>query len=63
MDETTKIQLTNLRLGGTMLVWWESKTKVDLVQHGTIISSWDEFTVAIRKQFYPLNCVEIAIME
>jgi hypothetical protein len=63
VEDTTKIQLATLCLGGTTLIWWESKTKVDLVQHGTIISSWDEFTVAIRKQFYPLAYVQKTIME
>jgi hypothetical protein len=63
MDDTAKIQLATLRLGGTTLIWWESKTQVDLIQQGKVISSWDEFTVAIRKQFYPLAYVQTAIME
>jgi hypothetical protein len=45
------------------LIWWESKTQVDLVQQGKVISSWDEFTAAIRKQFYPLAYVQTAIIE
>jgi hypothetical protein len=32
MDDTAKIQLDTLLLGGTTLIWWESKTQVDLVQ-------------------------------
>jgi hypothetical protein len=55
--------LATLRLGRTTLIWWESKTQVDLVQHGTLISSWDEFVVAIRKQFYPLAYVQTTMME
>jgi hypothetical protein len=63
MDDTAKIQLATLCLGGTTLIWWESKTQVDLVQQGKVISSWDEFTVAIRKQFYPLAYVQTAIID
>jgi hypothetical protein len=55
MDDTAKIQLASLRLSGTTLIWWESKMQVDLVQKGKVISSWDKFTKAIRKQFYPLG--------
>jgi hypothetical protein len=51
MDDTAKIQLATLHLGGTTLIWWESKTQVDLIQQGKVISSWDEFTTAIRKNF------------
>jgi hypothetical protein len=54
MDEATRIQLDSLQLSGTTLIWWESKMQVDLVQKGKVISSWDKFTKAIRKQFYPL---------
>jgi hypothetical protein len=63
MYDTAKIQLDTLLLDSTTLIWWESKTQVDLVLHGTIISSWDEFIVAIRKQFYPLAYVQTTIME
>jgi hypothetical protein len=49
MDEAAKIKLATLCLDSTMLIWRESKTQVDLVQQGTIISSWDEFTAAIGK--------------
>jgi hypothetical protein len=63
MDDTTKIQLDTLRLGGTTLIWWESKTQIDLIQHGKIISSWDEFTVALRKQFYPLAYMQTTIID
>jgi hypothetical protein len=62
MDDTSKKQLGTLRLGGTTLIWWESKTKFDLIQQVTIISSWEEFTGAIRKQFYPLAYVQTTIM-
>ena len=49
-----KIQLETLHLGSTTLVWWESRTQDDLVQHGKIISTWIIFTATLRKQFYPL---------
>jgi hypothetical protein len=62
LDETTKIQLATLRLGGTTLVWWESKTKTNIIQQGKIISSWDEFIVALRKQFYPLAYMQTSII-
>jgi hypothetical protein len=51
IKDTSKIQLATLRLSDTTLIWWESQTQVDLIQHGKIISSWIEFTVALRKNF------------
>jgi hypothetical protein len=62
MDETEKIQLAALRLSGTTLIWWEIKTQVELVQKGKVISSWDKFTKAIRKQFYPLAYTQMTII-
>jgi len=49
VDENDKIQLATLLLGGITLIWWESKTQVDLKQKGKFISSWDEFISALRK--------------
>jgi hypothetical protein len=63
MDDTTKIQLVSLQLSGTTLIWWGSKTQVDLVQNGKVISSWDKFTKATRKQFYPLSYTQTTIIE
>jgi len=57
-----KIQLAILRLGGTALVWWEGKTQADLKKHGKIISTWNEFVSAIKKQFYPLAYMQQAMM-
>ena len=54
-DDYAKIQLATLRLGGTTLIWWESKTKLDLQRKCKIIFSWSMFTKALRKQFYPLG--------
>jgi hypothetical protein len=63
MDDTAKIQLVVLRLSGTTLIWWESKTQVDIVQNGKLISSWDKFTKAIRKEFYPLVYTQMTNIE
>ena len=30
VDDETKIQLSSLKLGGTTLIWWESRTRDDL---------------------------------
>jgi len=34
-----KIQLANLFVGGTALVWWEGRTQDDLKKYGKIIST------------------------
>jgi hypothetical protein len=49
LDETTKIQLATLRMGGIALVWWDSKTQEDLLKKGKIMLSWYEFTFALKK--------------
>lgn len=48
-DDTSKIQLATLRLGGPALIWWESRTQEDLIRHGKIISSWYQFIAALKK--------------
>ena len=63
MDETVKVQLATLCMGRTTLIWWESKTQEDLLAKGKIISSWYEFTTALKKQFYPLDYMQQAIMD
>ena len=45
------------------LVWWESRTQVDLVQHGKIISSWNEFIYSLQKKFYPLAYTQTTMIE
>jgi hypothetical protein len=47
--DTAKIQLATLRMSGTTLIWWESRTQADIVQKGKIISSWVEFISTLRK--------------
>lgn len=61
-EEETKVQLASLRLEGTTLVWWERKLQ-DKSKCGNLLSSWSEFKSTIRKQFYPLGYLHIAIME
>jgi hypothetical protein len=62
IQDTSRIQLATLRLSDTTLIWWESRTQADLIQHGKIISSWIEFTVALRKQFYPLAYMQTSMI-
>ena len=54
IDEETMIQLASLKMGGTALVWWESRTKQDLKKFGKTLSSWLDFTSTLRNKFYPL---------
>jgi hypothetical protein len=62
-DDETKIQLASLRLDGAALIWWESKTQEDMKNHGKILISWNDFIIAIKKQFYPLAYKQKATME
>ena len=34
VDDETKIQVASLKLGGTTLIWWESRTRDDLKKSG-----------------------------
>ena len=63
MDESTKVQLATLLMGGPTLDWWESKTQDDLLTRGKVINSLYEFTSALKKQFYPLGHMQQAIMD
>ena len=63
VDDNAKIQLATLRLRGTTFIWWESRTQEDLLWSGKIISSWYEFIVALNNFFYPLGCMQQAIMD
>jgi hypothetical protein len=47
IDEETMIQLVSLKMGGTTLVWWESRTKNDLKKFGKTLSSWPDFTSSL----------------
>jgi hypothetical protein len=35
-DDETKIQLASLRLDGSTLIWWESKTQEEMKKNGKI---------------------------
>jgi hypothetical protein len=62
-DDETKIQLASLRLDSATLIWWESKTQDDMKKHGKILTSWNDFIVAIKKQFYPLAYMQKDTMD
>jgi hypothetical protein len=62
-DDETKIQLASLRLDSVALIWWESKTQEDMKKHGKILTSWNDFIVAIKRQFYPLAYMQKATMD
>jgi hypothetical protein len=61
-DDETKIHLASLRLEIAALLWWEAKTQEDM-KHGKVISSWNDFIVVIKRQFYPLAYLQKAIMD
>jgi hypothetical protein len=62
-NDETKIQLASLRLDSATLIWWESKTQEEMKKHGKIFLSWNDFIIAIKKQFYPLAYKQKATME
>jgi hypothetical protein len=62
-EDAVEIQLASLRLGGTVLIWWERRSQQDLSTKGKIISSWYEFISALKKQFYPLGYMQQAMMD
>ena len=53
-DDETKIQLASLRLESATLICWEDKTQEDMKKHGKVLSCWNDFIVALKRQFYPL---------
>jgi hypothetical protein len=61
-DDETKIQLASLRLDGSTLIWWESKTQEEMKKNGIFFLSWNDFIIAIKKQFYPLAYKQKATM-
>jgi hypothetical protein len=62
-NDETKIQLSSLRLDSATLIWWEAKTQEDMKKHGKVLSSWNDFIVAIKRKFYPLAYMQKAIMD
>ena len=63
VDEPVKFQLATLRMGGTALIWWQSKTRDDLCTKGKVITSQFEFTSGLKKQFYPLGYMQEEVMD
>jgi hypothetical protein len=61
--DETKIQLASLRLESEALIGWEAKTQEDMKKHGKVLSSWNDFIVALKRQFYPLAYMQKAIMD
>jgi hypothetical protein len=53
--DETKIHLASLRLESVALIWWEAKTQEDMKKHGKVLSSWNDFIVVLKRQFYPLT--------
>lgn len=61
MEETCKLQIASLQLEGVVQAWWEQHMEstwlvVELgeIPHDqTIISSWREFSHALKDRFYP----------
>jgi hypothetical protein len=43
-------------------IWWEAKNQEDMKKHGKVLSSWNDFIVALKRQFYPLAYMQKAIM-
>jgi hypothetical protein len=62
-DDETKIQLAYLRLDGSTLIWWESKTQEEIKKNGKKFLSWNDFIIAIKNFFYPLAYKQKATME
>jgi len=50
-------------LGGTTLIWLESKNQEDILKKGKMIFSWYEFIVALKNKFYPLGYMKQEIMD
>jgi hypothetical protein len=61
--DETEIQLASLRWESIALIWWEAKTQEDMNKHGKFLSSWNDFIVALKRQFYPLAYMQKAIMD
>jgi hypothetical protein len=50
-------------LDSAALIWWESKNQEDMKKHGKILTSWNDFIVAIKRKFYPLAYMQKATMD
>jgi hypothetical protein len=54
-DDETKIQLASLRLDSATLIWWEAKTQEDMKKHGKVLSSWNDFIVALKRTILSIS--------
>lgn len=61
-EDDIKIQLASLRMEGSTLVWWEAKTQEETKKHGKLSIFWSYFIVSIKRKFYLLAYMKIAIM-
>jgi hypothetical protein len=61
--DETKIHLASLRLESATLILWEAKTQEDMKKHGKVLSSWNNFIVALKRKFYPLAYMQKYIMD
>lgn len=52
-DDASRIQIATLRLGGSTLTWWESRNRVEILQHGRVNLSWSKFVSALKSSFIP----------
>jgi hypothetical protein len=62
-DDETNIQLASIIFESASLIWWEAKTQEDMKKHGKLLSSWNDFIIAIKRKFYPLAYMKKAIMD
>jgi hypothetical protein len=62
-DDETNIHLASLRLDSATLIWWEAKTQYDMKKHGKVLSSLNDFIVALKRKFYPLAYMKKVIMD
>ncbi|KAK9665653.1 hypothetical protein RND81_14G126600 [Saponaria officinalis] len=59
-SEEAKINMVTLYLIGDAILWWRRRES-DIRRKVCTISTWDEFKIDFKKQFYPGNATEIAL--
>lgn len=53
--ELHKVSFARLKLGGHALTWWEAHTSGLSTNNEPPVSSWIQFSTALRNQFYPIG--------